>query len=166
MLAPPLNNQMPICLLLDGLYANGPTFSLCRTRRWKYFIILKDKDLPSVNQEFETLVSLLNENRCHQLSGQYNEIERRFSWVDNITYRDSFGCEHSLAVLQCLETKPHPGRGIVTSKFKWITNFQLHQDNIAILANKGGRLRWKIENEGFNFQKTGDSSWNTHTPRT
>ena len=27
--------------------------------------------------------------------------------------------------------------------------------NVIALANQGGRLRWKIENEGFNVQKNG-----------
>ena len=28
-------------------------------------------------------------------------------------------------------------------------------NNVDIIANQGGRLRWKIENEGFNIQKNG-----------
>ena len=40
-------------------------------------------------------------------------------------------------------------------KFKWLTNFDLTARTVSILANEGGRLRWKIENEGFNAQKNG-----------
>ena len=36
-----------------------------------------------------------------------------------------------------------------------VTNVPLGRENIVPLANEGGRLRWKIENEGFNVQKTG-----------
>ena len=36
-----------------------------------------------------------------------------------------------------------------------MSNVWLRQNNIVELANEGGRLRWKIENEGFNVQKTG-----------
>ncbi len=153
-----LYNRFPrlsICLLLDGLYAGGPTFSLCQRLRWKYIITLKDKDLSSINQEFDALIPLLPENNLTRHCGEYSEIEQDFSWVEDITYQDSFGCGHTVSVFQCLETKPCPRRGIVISKFKWITNFQIHSGNIAILANKGGRLRWKIENEGFNIQKNG-----------
>ena len=35
----------------------------------------------------------------------------------------------------------------------WLTNFHLCKNNVQNIANKGGRLRWKIENEGFNVQK-------------
>lgn len=37
--------------------------------------------------------------------------------------------------------------------YKWITNFSLTAHNVDRLANQGGRLRWKIENEVFNVQK-------------
>ena len=36
-----------------------------------------------------------------------------------------------------------------------ITNFEVHSHNVLELANHGGCLRWKIENEGFNVQKHG-----------
>lgn len=38
---------------------------------------------------------------------------------------------------------------------EWITNFTLTPETVTPLANDGGRLRWKIENEGFNVQKNG-----------
>jgi hypothetical protein len=41
------------------------------------------------------------------------------------------------------------------TKFKWLTNFTLLSTNTPNLANQAGRLRWKIENEGFNLQKNG-----------
>lgn len=140
-------------MLLDGLYAGGPTFSPCQQNRWKYIIVLKDNDLPSVNQEFDALMPLLPENKRSLLCGQYNEIVQDYSWVEDIDYQDSLANSHTLSVFQCLETKPCSRRGIVNSKFKWITNFQIAFHNIATIANKGGRLRWKIENEGFNCQK-------------
>ena len=31
----------------------------------------------------------------------------------------------------------------------------MNASTVGVLANKGGRLRWKIENEGFNSQKNG-----------
>lgn len=37
-------------------------------------------------------------------------------------------------------------------KFAYITNIHLTTDNVAATADNG-RLRWKIENEGFNSQK-------------
>ena len=42
-----------------------------------------------------------------------------------------------------------------TTRFKWVTNFTVTAKRVTTLANEGGRLRWKIENEGFNVQKNG-----------
>jgi hypothetical protein len=36
-----------------------------------------------------------------------------------------------------------------------VTNRSVCLDNVVPLANEGGRLRWRIENEGFNVQKNG-----------
>jgi hypothetical protein len=35
------------------------------------------------------------------------------------------------------------------------TNHNISFNKVDVLANTGGRLRWKIENEGFNVQKNG-----------
>ena len=42
-----------------------------------------------------------------------------------------------------------------TTKFKWVTNLPVTSKNVIPLANQGGRIRWKVENEGFNVQKNG-----------
>jgi hypothetical protein len=47
--------RLPLLLSLDGLFAGGPTFDLCRRYGWRSMIVLKDDDLPSVNEEFEAL---------------------------------------------------------------------------------------------------------------
>ena len=47
--------RLPIFLSMDGLFAGGPTFDLCRRYGWKFMIVLKDDDLPSVNEEFDAL---------------------------------------------------------------------------------------------------------------
>ena len=31
--------RLPICLLLDGLFAGGPTFAICQKYRWQYLIV-------------------------------------------------------------------------------------------------------------------------------
>ena len=36
-----------------------------------------------------------------------------------------------------------------------MTNFNVTKNKVIELSNEGGRLRWKIENEGFNVQKNG-----------
>jgi hypothetical protein len=39
---------LPILLLLDGLYANGPVMVRCRELNWDCMIVLQDGSLPSI----------------------------------------------------------------------------------------------------------------------
>lgn len=145
--------RLPILLSLDGLFAGGPTFEFCQLYGWKFMIVLTDLDLSSVNEEFEALSPLQSENqlRCQP----HPEITQQFRWVEDISYLDSRKKEHTLSVIECLETKPDKNREYKTTKFKWVTNCKVSKNNVIPLANEGGRIRWKVENEGFNVQKNG-----------
>jgi len=147
--------RLPMCLLLDGLFAGGPTFALCKKYRWKYLVVLQEDDLPSVHEEFEALLTLVPENHLRFLTGVQREIQQDFHWMNDIAYVDSENREHTIAVIACLETRPDADGNPKTTRFKWITNFDVKRNTVIILANEGGRLRWKIENEGFNVQKNG-----------
>jgi hypothetical protein len=148
--------RWPICLLLDGLFAGGPTFYICEQNRWKYIIALKDDHLTSVNEEFESLSKLAPEDRAHlNMRENHQLIRQKYRWANNIYYKDSDNREHYLNVLECLETTSNSKQETSTTKYKWVTNFDLNPKRVITLANSGGRLRWKIENEGFNTQKNG-----------
>jgi hypothetical protein len=147
--------RLPICLLLDGLFAGGPTFALCEEYRWKYVVVLQEDDLPSVHEEFAALLPLAPENHLRFLTGVQREIQQDFRWMNDISYVDSEKREHTIAVIECLETRPDAGGNSQTTRFKWITNLNVKRNTVITVANEGGRLRWKIENEGFNVQKNG-----------
>ena len=146
--------RLRICLSADGLFAGGPTFRLCEKNGWKYVITLTDKDLPGVNSRFETLSQMESGNRLTFRTGKKAEIRQVFRWVNDISYEDSYKDEHRVSVVECTETESH-NKDIKINKFKWITNYKIHKGNVIPLAEGGGRLRWKIENEGFNAQKNG-----------
>lgn len=145
--------HVSFCLLLDGLFAGGPTLQRCDKNDWKYFIGLTDDDLASVNQEFEALLSLPPENKREV--EMEKGVRQTYRWINGIEYTDSQNNVHSLNVLECVETHPDKQGKLTSTKFKWLTNFTLISRNVSTLANQAGRLRWKIENEGFNFQKNG-----------
>lgn len=145
--------RLSICLSLDGLFAGGPTMSLCEQYGWKYFITLQEDDLPYVNEEFKSLLLLAPENHLRAYTGPQHKIQQDYRWINDINYVDSEDKEHTLAVLECLESKPNSERERESTHFKWITNFTIKGEQVVPLANEGGRIRWKIENEGFNVQK-------------
>lgn len=148
--------RLPICLSLDSLFACGPVMSICEDNGWKYLIVHKEKSIPYIQEEFEALLPLAPENHLRTRVGTQRRIKRDYRWINDISYVDSENNEHTVGMLECLEDKPDADDGKRKSKrFRWITNFNVKAKKVIALANQGGRIRWKIENEGFNVQKNG-----------
>ena len=147
--------RLSVTLLMDGLFANGTVFALCRKNHWGFFITLKDDQLSSVNEEFNELSRSVHPLVHH--TGKDAAITQTFRWVNDIDYVDTARRHHKLNVVQCTEKRPTRTNAAEpqTTRFKWISAFPLTEDNVIELCNQGGRLRWKIENEGFNIQKNG-----------
>jgi len=134
--------QLRICLTMDGLYAAKPVFDICRNYRWRFIITFKEGSMPDTYGEYKKLKMLCPENTAERLR---EGVRQQYAWVTDIDYQS-----HCLSVLECVETKPREEQ----KKFVWLTNFEVSGDNYLIIG-KGGRLRWKIENEGYNTQKNG-----------
>jgi hypothetical protein len=99
--------------------------------------------MPDTYAEFENLKNLCSKNTA---SVEDENVTKHFRWVNNINYRRN--------TFDVLELKEYKNKKNYT-KFVWLTNLKVGKNNITEIA-KGGRLRWKIENEGFNIQKKGD----------
>ena len=149
--------RLPICLSLDSLFAGGPTMSICEQYHWKFMIVHKDGDLPFICREFEALLPLAPENHLTFHTGPQSRTRQEYRWINDISYTDTKQKKHAVGVLECVESKPDPKQPSQTqiTRFRWITNFMLKDQQVIELAHTGGRIRWKIENEGFNVQKNG-----------
>ena len=160
--------RLPICLSLDSLFAGGPTMSICEENNWKFMIVHKDGDIPFIHKEFESLLPLTPENHFTFLTGPQGKTHQEYRWINDISYTDSEKKKHTVGVLECVENEPDPKQPsqTKTTRFRWITNFTLKDKQVIELANQGGRIRWKIENEGFNVQKNGgfglEHAYTTH----
>jgi hypothetical protein len=139
--------QLRMCLCLDGLYAKGLVFQTCQLNGWKYFITFKKGSLPSLWKEYLSLRRLSPANRRKE---RHRGVDQSVAWVEGLEHLDDQKCVHHVNAFQCIE---RTGEG--RTRFVWLTNFEVTADTVATLANRGGRCRWKIENEGFNIQKNG-----------
>jgi len=140
---------------LDGLYANIPVIEICNKNGWKYLITFKPGSMPEVFREYESL-------RDHVFKDNYREynegkVRQVFRWAEDVLhYKEAEQSCGIVNVLECVETVTR-NKKTKTTNFVWLTNFGIdvlnerHQEIAG-----GGRLRWKIENEGFNVQKNGD----------
>ncbi len=144
--------KLPMVLLLDGLYACGSLFQICEKNRWKYITVLKAGSIPSLYKEFRSLVKVSFENFFTVTSQDGpggGKERRRLRWVNDICFIDSEKRTHRVHLLEaCVK---HSGK-TASSTWLWISNLQITAER-ADEIQKGGRCRWKIENEGFNIQK-------------
>lgn len=145
--------QLRICLLLDSLYVSEGILNLCADHNWRHLIVLKEKKAPELYREYEVLKKRCPENFWAYEWAQRDE-KQNYHWVTNLDYK--FEGRHFVNILACLVEKKKVRRGERKhSRWLWLTNFYIDAKRCVRLANEGGRLRWKTENEGFNMQKNG-----------
>ncbi len=136
--------RLNVCLSLDSLYTNQQTFKMCGKNEWKYVITFKKGSMSATYTEAMTIKSLQKENRAEY---EKDGIRQHYAWGTDIEHES-----HKTNVLECVEFKKNQAKG---KRYLWLTNLEITHNNFKEIANNGGRLRWKIENEGFNMQKTG-----------
>lgn len=148
--------RLPMQILADGLYPYEGFFALCKANQWSYCVSFKDGNLTSVWEEVMELQLLQSKNTrleiCYRPDGK--TVEQAFQWVTGVDYKS-----YKLNWLECIETiKPTktegPDEKLKITRFVHITDLAINISNI-VDTSRTGRLRWKIENEGFNTLKNG-----------
>ena len=150
-LAPRLKRDFPqlrLCLCLDALYAVSPVLSICEENSWKYIIVFKEGSLPAVWDEYQALLKQVPDNR--RTCQPYPRCRQSFAWVQDLELQGEDKKIHRFNAFECQENDQGEKHF-----FAWITNFRVTDQTVAALGNRGGRPRWKIENQGFNIQKNG-----------
>jgi hypothetical protein len=139
--------QLPICLNGDGLYACGEGFQVAKDYKCEYIYVFQPGRLPAVWEDFQGLLRLCPDQRREWITPQ--GIRQVYRWINGIQYTDSDGRAWTFNAIACTETKPDGEE----SKWSWLTHLEVNHETVVEVANKGGRGRWRAENEGFNTQK-------------
>lgn len=142
--------RLPICIVADGLYPNQTFFNICEKNNWNYVVTLKDGNLKTVWKEIESTFQRHNENKRSVIcpkSGN-NRISQNYRWLNGLCYK-----RFKISWLECVETVKNAKTGKTTKTcFTHICSLSVSRATIREISATG-RLRWKIENEGFNTQK-------------
>jgi hypothetical protein len=139
--------QLRLCLNFDALYACGRAFAICQKNHWHFVVTFKEGSLPALWQEFQALLKLQPEQK---LAAKLPDKTRRvYRWVEHLPYIDSQKRPWTLGAILCEETSPAGEK----TTFAWLTNLAVNRQSVIAIADQVGRLRVKIENEGFNVQK-------------
>ncbi|WPL14447.1 transposase family protein [Thiorhodovibrio litoralis] len=163
--------RLPVMLLLDGLYANGPIMERCRSYHWDFMIVLKDGSLPTVWEEYRSLAHEHPEHRCEQTWG---ERQQQFQWVNAIRYEYGPNGKKFLEVhvVSCHEhwQVVDPKTAEIITKHAchvWLSSRPLSRLNVHTRCNLGARYRWGIEgaflvekHQGYGYEHAFAKQWN------
>jgi hypothetical protein len=139
--------QLRFVRALDSLYGCGPVFALAQKYGWSFVVTFKEGRTPALWQEFRALLAACPENVLRRAWA--DRPAQEFRWVTQLAYEDSDRRVWKLNALECTETAADG----TEQYFAWLTPLPVGRQTVEEIAQKGGRDRWKMENEGFNRQK-------------
>jgi len=131
--------HLKIIVTLDGLYADSSIISLLKELKFHFIITAKEDDLKFMF-EFYRAVSR------HEVIETDKRTKRIYQYAEKLPLNDSHS-DIEVNVLECFEKTEKK-----ETRFCWITDLPITDKNVAKIA-RGGRARWKIENETFNTLK-------------
>jgi hypothetical protein len=139
--------QLRLCLSFDSLYGCGRAFAVCKKYHWHFVVTFKEGRTPELWQEFQALLKLSPQQKLTTILP--DKTRRLYRWVEPLPYIDSEKRAWTLGAILCEETSACGEK----TTFAWLTNLAVNRDSVIAIADQVGRLRQKIENEGFNVQK-------------
>jgi hypothetical protein len=129
----------------DGLYSNQPFIDELKQNRMSFILVAKPTDHKILYQWFSEFKQM---GETQQLEFKDQNGRRHFyEWVNNIPLNGTINADN----VNYFEHTIFKGDK-KTYHNSWVTDISISRDNIIELV-KGGRARWKIENEAFNTLK-------------
>lgn len=141
--------RLPICIVADGLYPNEPFFKICQENGWGFVCAFKEGNLPTLREEINELKTYNRGNqRKTEVRRADTKIINQFTWINQLDYRGI-----SISWVRCVVSE-NDQEGILLKKtnFEYLASEPVTYQNVEEIVATG-RLRQKIENEGFNTQK-------------
>jgi len=138
--------HLPVIVVEDALSANAPHLRDLRAARAHYIIVVKPGDHAFLFQHLQA-VDEAGRMQGLTLHDPATGILHHFRSCNGAPLNES-NPDVSVNVLEYWEIHPD---GTV-QHFSWITDFLLTPDNVWDIM-RGGRARWKIEDETFNTLK-------------
>ncbi len=136
--------RLAITIVADSLYPNDTFFTICRDNNWRFILTFKEGSLKTVWQEVMLLYTL-EQGQNEQVRCQHKKYSESSMFINNVEYK-----KHILH--WCEYVRKPVNKQQKQDRFVHITDMNISKDNVWNISYFG-RLRWKIENEGFNTQK-------------
>jgi hypothetical protein len=141
--------QLRICVIGDSQFACGPGLQAAKDYKCDYVYVFKEGRTPALWRDFRGLLALCPDQRVEVTTPQ--KAHQVYHWVNDLDYEDSERRRWAFHAVHCRETK----EGGQVTEWSWVTPLEVNRDTVVEVATRGGRERWREENEGFNAQKNG-----------
>lgn len=140
------HRQLPMMIVGDSLYSKQPFIRLVKKHKMSFILGAKPKDHKTLMEDIEGL----RRGGCLQRVEYTDKKKKRYvyEWVNEIPLNGYLGGD----VVNFIEFHIFDAGGKRTYHNSWVTDIEVSEENVRELV-KGGRSRWKIENEGFNTLK-------------
>ena len=138
--------HLKLIVIEDGLSSNAPHIRALQDHQIHYILGVKEGDhgfLFEQVRQAETAGQVTVSEHVDEATG----IRHRFRFLNDVPLNES-NQDLSINFLEYWEIRPD-GR---QQHFSWVTDFRLEEQNVYQIM-RGGRARWKIENETFNTLK-------------
>ena len=137
--------KLGIIITGDGLFSNQPLVDALKQQRMSFILVAKPTDHKVLFQWVDELTGL---DAGGHLSYTDNKgRDHHYRWVNQVPLNGTKDVDEvNFFKYQILK------EGKVNYQNSWVTDIAVSQDNVKDLV-KGGRARWKIENETFNTLK-------------
>ena len=136
--------RLPVCLLFDGLYCNGPVMDICKENGWQWIAVFKEGNLPSVHEELKMLPC--GAFRTLERLMPHKRTQRKYCWCNDIDYE-----KRHVHWIRCLEEATGKEGAVEKHHFEYLTSIP-QNDRTVEECVEAGRDRWHIE-DSFNEQK-------------
>ena len=139
--------RLRLVLNLDDLFSKGPTITLVRCFNHHYIAVAKDSDHPAL---FEAVDELDKQNKVIRYEVTDDKKHRHwFRFVNKVPLNKTYDD----LMVNFLEYIEYDEEGNVCYSNSWITSLRIGRRRCMEIM-RGGRAKWKIENETFNTLKT------------
>jgi hypothetical protein len=140
--------HLPLIVVEDALASNAPHIRLLQQLNMRFLLGVKPDDHQHL---FEAVIEAFDQDRVTTISW-YDEQQPgvlcELSFVNDLPLNKS---NPDLRV-NFLQYSEYSADGHRQKHFTWITDLTITRENVYLLM-RGGRSRWKVENETFNTLK-------------
>jgi len=138
--------HLPVIVIEDGLSSNAPHIKEAQLHNFHYILGVKKGDHEFLFEHVKNSTETGQTTQIEFIDKKNKDKIHRFNFINQVPLNAS---NQDLLVnfIEYQEITPDK-----TQYFSWVTDFTVTTDNVYTLM-RGGRSRWKIENETFNTLK-------------